>query len=184
MNNPIFNWEPLFTNAIDKIIANLDFKLKRIDYTKINLLLLNQIKIDYFESKTAIRFLVNVTKGKQGDYYLKPYDYKMIKSIYEALLKANTNWQISLQPQQIRIALPFLTTAKKAEFIKEYRQINEQSQIQLRQLRHQIQNQIKQHIVAKDLQHQALTKLQTSVNNQRKTIDEIVTKAIQQLSKV
>ncbi len=186
MNNQSFShtWSKAFATSAQKIQTTLAFNLKRHDHRKINLLLLNQITVEYFESQTAIRYLVNVKPGKTGDYFLEPFDQTLLKPIYQSLIQAKTNWQISIQPHTIRLALPFLTTAAKAKIGKTYRQFGEAAQIELRQLRQQFQQQIKNNLPAKDQQFQTLEALQNQFNRWKTTFQTIVDQAISDLLKV
>lgn len=185
MNNLTFaDLKTQFDNAAEKIYTMLLNDLNRNDHRKINLLLLNQITVEYFESQTAVRFLVNVKPGKVGDYFLEPFDQALLKKIYHSLVQAKTNWQISLQPQAIRIALPFLTTEAKQKLSKEYRQFGEKAQISLRQLRQQFHQKIKTHFQAKDAQFQMQENLQKSFQLWKEKFNSIVSKVIAAFSKV
>ena len=170
----ITNWEAQFQTETTALLAQLTALLNRYDHRKLNLLLLNQITIEYFESQTAIRYLVNVRKGAENDYFLEPFDHSLLKKIYTSLIQAPTNWQITLQSNQIRIAVPFLTTAKKAQLAKKLRDFGEATQINLRQLRQRFAQELKLLYPGKDLQFQALNTLQTAYQDAKLALQKVV----------
>ena len=147
-------------------------------------MLLEQIKIPYFESPTAVRFLVNMRREPNGVYCLVPYDKKFLKPIYEAIVAFGTPWQVLLQPTLVQISLPPLTTTKKMLLQKQYKQIGEQSHIQLRQLRQQTLQKIKQHFPGENVRLQAQKQLEKLIQTANAQITAQIQQTIKSLEKV
>lgn len=125
---------------IDEALVFFQKKLVLVDLKKINLLLLEEIKIDYFSAKTAIRYLVNAKKGNEGEYYLFPFDHKLLTPIYNAINDYQTPWRIALHKDKIVLNLPIITSEKKAKILKNLKSELENCRILIRGYRQNFLN--------------------------------------------
>ena len=122
--------------AINQVVNNWQQQFNRQDITKINLSVLENIYVDYFGSKTAVKYLGSVKKGHEGEFYFTPFVNTMLQNIYQAMINYGLNWQLSLQKDTIMINLPAITTDKKNQIIKEWKLSAENCHIEVRKLRH------------------------------------------------
>lgn len=125
-----------FENAIDRAIVRWEQDFGKNDVTKINLSTLENIYVDYFGGKTAVKYLVNVKKGNEGEFYLTPFVAKTLSEIHQAMLNYGLNWQLALQKDRIMVNLPILTTEKKMQIVKKWKATAEHCHVEVRKLRH------------------------------------------------
>lgn len=172
-------------HAVQEIILNWDKKLAKSDFTKINLLMLEQIHIDYFNSPTSVKYLVNAKKGAEGEIYLMPFDPKMLETIYQAILAAKVNWSVSLRSDVICLKLPIITTQKKHLIIREWKQKCEHSRVAIRNLRHKFLQHLKNdQKLDKERWQTEQKKVQKIIDAANQKIDTILKNKIDELMKV
>lgn len=125
-----------FREQIAKVVTNWERQFNRNDVTKINLALLENIYVDYFGSKTAIKYLGSIKKGSEGEFYFIPFVSKMLQQIFQAMINYGLQWKLILQKDAIMIALPIITTNKKNQIVKEWKLSAENCHVEVRKLRH------------------------------------------------
>lgn len=125
-----------FNDKIEQVVNRWEKHFGRNDITKINLSLLENIYIDYFGNKTAIKYLGSIKKGNEGEFYFTPFVAKTLQSIYQAIINHGSSWQLTLRKDEIMITLPVITSHKKVQIVKEWKMSTENCHIEIRKLRH------------------------------------------------
>ncbi len=174
-----------FEKAIFQTVEAWKKQIIKGDFLKINLLLLEEITIEYFGSKTAIKYLVNIKKNSQGEIHLIPFDSKMLNTIHKAIDDFKVDWNLSIQGKNICITLPLITTQKKDLIIKNWKIQIENNRIHLRKLRHQLLKYLKnEEKLAKEELSMEQKKIQKIIDINNQKMEEILKEKIDELLKV
>lgn len=134
----IVNNLKVFEEKANELIKGFKIKVSKYDYSRVNLSILENIKINYFGTLSSIKYMVNIKRGDKGEYFLTPFDKSQLEEIYKAIINYKTNWIIVLQKNWIRLHAPLPTTEAKKKTQKIINDESEQIRIKFRQYRHKL----------------------------------------------
>ncbi len=150
------------TKKMDLVIEKSKSELSKLTPNLASPNILSDIMIEYYGSHISMLQLANVNIVDGRHFFIKPYDLKMITTISAAIIKKN----IGLIPQQnadnIIVKIPQLTEEKRKSLVKKMYVIIENHKIAIRNIRRNVNQQIK--------------KDQTLSQNQQKTLEDKIQK--------
>ncbi|QCI19804.1 MAG: ribosome recycling factor [Buchnera aphidicola (Brevicoryne brassicae)] len=184
---------------INKININSDERMKaciqifqnnvnNIRIGRASPLLLNNIYIEYFGVKTALRQVANIIVEDSHSLRINVFDSSVTPLIKKSILNANLDLNPILNGKDIIIKVPALTEERRKNLIKVIRNDAENSRICVRNIRRdsndKIKKLIKEKIISKDEERLAQIKIQTMTNEYVKEIESILLKKEIELMKV
>lgn len=146
--------------------------------------ILKNIKIDYYGSPTPINQVANISASDASMLLIKPFDQKINKQIVEAINKANIGLNPIDDVNLIRISIPPTTAEKRQSFVKEVKQIGEQTRIAIRNLRIDSNKKIKSEKISDDEKKQLEIDVQKLIDKVNLEIEDIINKKIEVLTKM
>ncbi|PZW00557.1 ribosome-recycling factor [Metamycoplasma auris] len=158
-------------DSIDKAINNFEHQLLKVAVGKANPTLINKIKINYYDSWMSLEELASITPNGPLELLVKPYDMGILKAIEKTLMDQKLNITIVNVGHQLRLIYPQMTTEKRIEMTKVLAQLSEQAKIVIRQIRQDINKQIKaDKELSEDLQKNFLDQIQKEID---KAIEQV-----------
>lgn len=143
-------------------------------------LILNNIYIEYFGAKTALRQVANIIVEDSHTLRLNVFDSSMTSLIRKSILNANLDLNPILNGKDIIIKVPALTEERRKNLIKVIRNDAENSRICIRNIRRdsndKIKKLIKEKIISKDEEHVAQIKIQKMTNEYIKEIESVLSR--------
>lgn len=159
-----------FEENAEKPINHFKFEMSKISTGRANPQIIKGIKINYYESLTALEELSHISIPEPQQLLIKPYDQTSTKDIYKALEKANLGVMPVDEGNQVRLTFPTLTTERRKELIKNLGKISEAAKVGVRNARQNVNKNIKaDEELSEDEQKLYLDKIQ-------KLVDEYIEK--------
>ena len=105
--------------------------------------LIEHIKVDYAGVPTPLNQIAGISVPEARLLIIQPWDKGSIRSIEKAILKSDLGLNPSSDGNIIRISIPQLSEERRGELIKVVRKRIEERKIVVRNLRHEVMNELK-----------------------------------------
>src|SRR5690625_676956 len=150
--------------------------------------LLDTIFVDYYGASTPLNQLANVTAPEARLLVITPYDKTAIGDIEKAIQKADLGLTPSNDGDVIRISIPPLTEERRKELVKVVGKFAEESRVQVRNIRREANDQLKEMEKNSELTEDELRKYQNDVQKETDAfigkIDDMVKNKEQEIMEV
>ena len=165
-------------SRMQKSIDNLSRDLANISAGRANSNLLNGVTVDYYGAPTPVQQLASINVPEARLLALSPYDKTSVADIEKAIIAANLGVNPTSDGEVIRISVPALTEERRKELVKEVKKIGEDAKVSIRNIRRDINDQLKKDekngdITEDDLRSQT-DDVQKATDNSIKDIDQLV----------
>ena len=163
---------------MQKSIDNLSKELANISAGRANSNLLNGVNVDYYGAPTPVQQLASINVPEARLLVISPYDKTSVADIEKAIIAANLGVNPTSDGEVIRITVPALTEERRKELVKNVKKIGEDSKVSIRNIRRDINDQLKKDekngdITEDDLRSQT-EDVQKVTDNSIKEIDNLV----------
>ena len=165
-------------SRMQKSIDNLSRELANISAGRANSNLLNGVTVDYYGAPTPVQQLASINVPEARLLVISPYDKTSVADIEKAIIAANLGVNPTSDGEVIRISVPALTEERRKELVKEVKKIGEDAKVSIRNIRRDINDQLKKDekngdITEDDLRSQT-DDVQKATDNSIKEIDQLV----------
>ncbi|MEN2998594.1 MAG: ribosome recycling factor [Brevinematia bacterium] len=123
-------------NHFEESISVYKGELKKIRTGRANTLILEDVKVDYYNSLTPLKQIATLSVSDPSTVVISPWDKSVIKNIEKALLVSNLGLGITVDGVNIRVSFPPLTEERKKEMIKFLHTKAEEIKVAIRNVRH------------------------------------------------
>ena len=160
-------------SRMKKSIENLSRELANISAGRANSNLLNGVNVDYYGAPTPVQQLASINVPEARLLVISPYDKTSVADIEKAIIAANLGVNPTSDGEVIRI-----TEERRKELVKNVKKIGEDSKVSIRNIRRDINDQLKKDekngdITEDDLRSQT-EDVQKVTDNSIKEIDNLV----------
>lgn len=161
---------------MDKAIAAFEKELTTVRTGRANASLLDSISIDYYGVMTPVKQISSITIPEANQLYIKPFDKSSIKAIESAIFAS----PLGLTPQSdgngIRLVLPQMTEERRRELAKLVSKMSEQAKVNVRNVRRDINDEIKKLELPEDDEKNALEDCQKLTDKKIEAVDQVTKK--------
>tara|TARA_B100001179_G_C18532108_1_gene377578 strand:+ start:47 stop:604 length:558 start_codon:yes stop_codon:yes gene_type:complete len=175
-------------NLMNKSIDSLHQSLGKIRAGRPNPSMLDQVEADYFDVKTSLKQLANITVTDGSTITLNIWDKNAVQSIEKAIRESGLGITPTVNGMHIHIKIPPLTQDRRDELIKIVKKEGENTKIVLRNIRRNtnttISNLEKDKKISKDFERDYTIEIQELTDKYIKTSEEVVSKKISEISEV
>ena len=123
--------ENTMSKALDSLIRNI----AKIRAGRPNPSLLDDIEADYFDTKTPIKQLANISVSDASTLTLNVWDKSAIVPIEKAIMESNLGLSPAVSGTNIHIKIPPLTEERRNDLIKLLKKESENTKVALRNIR-------------------------------------------------
>jgi len=138
----------------DKIILDVENKMKQsldviqhefntIRTGRASAALLDRIFIDYYGSKTPLKHIANVNIPETRSIIISPYEPKFLNEIEKQILASDLGINPTNDGKVIRLTIPQLNEERRIELVKLIKRVAEDGKVSIRNIRRDINNDIK-----------------------------------------
>ena len=138
-------------NKMEKSIDSLRGDLTKIRTGRAHTSLLDHIMVEYYGSKTPINQISSITVEDARTLTLKVWEKESIAVIEKAIASANLGLNPMVKGNMIRVPMPQLNEERRRELNKIVKQYGETAKIAIRNIRRDINQQLKQQTKAKEM---------------------------------
>ena len=121
--------------AMEKTITALYAQFNTLRTGRANASLLDRVMVDYYGEPTAINQIASIAVPEPRQLLIKPYDKSDIKSIVEAINKAELGINPIAEAEVVRLQLPALTEDRRKELAKVAKKMADEAKIAIRNVR-------------------------------------------------
>lgn len=161
--------------SLNKTIDALKMEFSKISCNKINVNLLNDIKIKYYDEYYKLNQIAVTSIEDGNSIIIKPFDKKNTSDIIKEVINLNLDLNPFVNGDTIKIILPKMTTERRELFIKKIKKISEEMKISLRTIRknyiQKIKNISKNEKISQDDEKSILSKLDVMISKYNEKID-------------
>lgn len=151
----------------------MDNRLTSIRAGRANAAMLNGINVEYYGTPTPLQSLANITVPEAKTLMIKPFDKGCIKGIVKAIQEANLGINPTDNGEAVILTIPALTEDRRKEFVKQAKQIAEETKVALRKVRQEANEEIKaDETITEDNEKRLLEEVQKLINDYNKKVDE------------
>ena len=175
-------------SSMGKTIDSLNSTCSKIRAGRPNPGMLDNIEADYFDTKTPLKQLANITITDASTISLNVWDKTAIQAIEKAIQNSNLGLSPVINGLNIHIKIPPLTQERRNELIKVLKKEGENTKISLRNIRRSvntiISNLEKDKKISKDFERDYIIEIQELTDKYIGISDETVDKKISEISEV
>ena len=136
---------------MEKSLNSLNIAFKRIRTGRASPSLLDDIKIDYFETLTPLSQLASISVEDAKTITIVPWEKTLVQDIEKAIVDSNLGLNQATSGDTIRVILPDLTEETRKEFIKKARLESENAKISIRKVRQEGNSHLKEFLKEKEI---------------------------------
>lgn len=163
----------------------MDSRLNTIRAGRANPAMLNGIMVDYYGTPTPIQSLANITVPEAKTLMIKPFDRGCLKDVVKAIQEANLGINPTDNGECVILSIPQLTEDRRKEYVKQAKQIAEETKVALRKVRQDANDDIKKdESIPEDQEKKMLDEVQNLINEYNKQVDEKLKEKEAELMKV
>lgn len=169
---------------MDKTIANYRTELTTVRTGRANASLLDSIMIDYYGVPTPVKQVSSITVPEANQLYIKPFDKSSVKDIEKAIFSS----PLGLTPQNdgngIRLILPKMTEERRKELVKLVGKMEEQAKVAIRNLRRDLNDDIKKLALPEDDEKASLEDAQTLTDKKIAELEKLTAEKSKELMSI
>ncbi|MCI8631269.1 MAG: ribosome recycling factor [Firmicutes bacterium] len=160
-----------------KTISVMKEELNTVRAGRANPALLDKVAVDYYGSPTPLKNLANISVPDPRTLLIAPFDPKSIAEIEKAINAANLGITPSNDGKSVRLVIPQLTEERRKELTKTVKKIGEDAKVAVRNLRRDMNDELKKQEKAGELTEDDLKKelddVQKAIDKAVKDIDDV-----------
>lgn len=169
---------------MDKTIANYKTELTTVRTGRANASLLDSIMIDYYGVPTPVKQVSSITVPEANQLYIKPFDKSTVKDIEKAIFSS----PLGLTPQNdgngVRLILPKMTEERRKELVKLVGKMEEQAKVAIRNLRRDLNDDIKKLALPEDDEKASLEDAQTLTDKKIAELEKLTAEKSKELMSI
>lgn len=166
-------------------LETMETRLLSIRAGRANPALVQGINVEYYGTPTSIQSLANITVPEAKTLMIKPFDRGCLKDIVKAIQEANLGINPTDNGETVILTIPQLTEERRKEYVKQAKQIAEETKVALRKVRQEANEDIKaDESVTEDNEKVMLEEVQKLINEYNKKVDDKLKEKEEELMKV
>ena len=134
--------------------------------------ILDKVMVNYYGTDTPLKTLANISVPEARELMIKPFDRSLLSAIEKAIFEANIGLTPNNNGEVIILVIPALTEETRREYVKQVKSMSEDARISLRNIRQDINNDIKKAELTDDDKKAYEEDVQELINKYNKIIDE------------
>ena len=128
---------------MDKSIQSMEKRFTNVRAGRANPAILDGVMVNYYGSETPLKSLATISIPEARQLMIKPFDKGCLSDIEKGIYEANIGLTPNNNGECIILNIPALTEETRKGYVKEVKQIAEECKISLRNIRQDVNNDIK-----------------------------------------
>ena len=157
---------------MQEAIENMEKRYTNVRAGRANPSILDKVMVNYYGTDTALKSLANISVPEARELMIKPFDKSLLGPIEKAIYEANIGLTPNNNGEVIILNIPALTEDTRREYVKQVKGMSEDCRIALRNIRQDINNEIKKAELTDDDKKAYEADVQDLINKYNKIVDE------------
>ena len=153
-------------------ISSMDKRFTNVRAGRANPSMLDGITVEYYGTETPLKQLANISVPEARQITIKPFDKSILGDIEKAIFEANIGITPNNNGEVIFLVIPALTEDRRRELVKQVKHIAEDGKIALRNIRQDINNDIKKLKLPEDEEKNCIEEVQELINKYNKIVED------------
>lgn len=170
---------------LNNAIEHFKFEMSKIRTGRANPAIVEDLLVDYYGTKTPLKQIANINVPEPRTILIQPWSRDSLANIESAIKNSDLNLTPNNDGEVIRINIPALNEERRLELVKMLNKKSEEARIAVRNIREEIWKEIqdmeKSGQIAEDDKFRGKERLQESINEYNKIIDELGDKKEQEI---
>jgi ribosome recycling factor len=124
-----------FKKELQKILSELQERLKNIRSHKLSLSFLENLEISLYHSKYPLKALCHISQIDPLTFRLEPFDPNALKEIETAILERKIRITVTKEKNSLLIKFPPLTEEDRKEIVRSLQSLKEEIRVKGRKIR-------------------------------------------------
>lgn len=137
--------------GMEKSLNSLEIAFKRIRTGRANPSLLDDIKINYYETLTPLSQVASISIEDAKTIMIIPWEKTLVQDIEKAILESDLGLNPATSGDTIRVILPNLTEETRKQYIKKAKLEAENAKVSIRNVRREGNSQLKDFLKEKEI---------------------------------
>ena len=167
--------EEIILNTEEKMmltIEALENKFTNVRAGRANPNMLDKVMVEYYGTPTPLKSLANISVPEARQLSVKPFDRSCLGAIEKAIFEANLGVTPNNNGETIILNIPALTEETRREYVKQAKQVAEETKIALRNIRQDANGDIKKLEITEDEIKSGQDEVQELINKFNKIVDQ------------
>jgi len=136
--------------------------------------LFDKVMVEYYGTPTPMNQVANISIPEARLIVIQPFDKNALNDIEKAIQTSELSLNPNNDGKVIRINIPPLTEERRKDLVKQAKNIGEQSRVSIRNIRRDVNDQIKKGDSTEDEQKKATDDIQKLTDQYIKDISSII----------
>ena len=160
-------------SKMKKAIETMEKRFTNVRAGRANPAILDGVMVNYYGTATPLKSLATISIPEARQLMIKPFDRSCLNDIEKGIYEANIGLTPNNNGECIILNIPALTEETRKEYVKQVKQIAEEGKINLRNIRQDINNDIKKNEdLTEDEKDNLMEDVQDLINKYNKVVDE------------
>jgi len=173
MESLLDNYKPDFDKAVD----NLKEELSTLRVGRANPLMVENILVEAYGTKTPIKQLASITVPEARTILIQPWDKTVTKDMEKAIIEADIGISPVNEGAQIRLTISPLTEESRKELTRSVGEKIEKARITIRQIRDKVREEVAKQEKNKELTEDDKYDLQKKLDDLAKDYNDQIKEA-------
>ncbi len=133
--------QPFLDDATERMQKSVDHFLaetRGIRTGRASAGLVENIRVDYYGTKTLLNQLATITVPDPRSLLVKPYDQSCLKDVERAILAADLGLNPSIEGKALRISIPPLSEEQRKKLVGRVKALAEEARVSMRNVRRDV----------------------------------------------
>jgi ribosome recycling factor len=149
--------------AMEKRIKGFENELKLVRTGRASITILDPVRLDYYGTPTPLNQVATLTTPDARTIVIAPFEKRLIQDIEKAIMIADVGVQPTNDGNVVRLPFPALTEERRKDIAKSLKKMAEESRVGIRNIRRDVNEDIKTKEKNKELNEDDSRKLQADV---------------------
>jgi ribosome recycling factor len=174
--------------SAQNILNSYHHTLSVIRSGRVNASVLDQIEIEAYGNKMAVREVATISQPEPSQLLITPFDKSLVKAIVKSINDSNLGVNPIDDGAGVRLNFPPLTEESRKIRVKEVYKLMEEARVVVRNQRHDLikkwKNEKEQGLIGEDVLNRQEKELQTEVDKINQEIEKITKDKEEELMKI
>ena len=138
-------------DKMEKVIEATKHEFSTVRTGRVTPTILDHIRVDYYNSQLPVNQVATISVPEPRTILISPWDKSANDAICKAIIKSDLNLMPNTDGTVIRISIPTLTEERRKELDKVIKKKAEEGRIGIRNIRHKINDMIKEKEKSKEI---------------------------------
>lgn len=187
--------QPFLDDAVSRMMKSVEHfqsETRGLRTGRANTGLIENIRVDYYGSKTPLSQLATISVPDARSIVVKPFDASCLKDVERAILASDLGFNPSLEGKMVRISVPPLSQEQRHKLAARVKHLAEEARVSMRNVRRDILKEVeaasrdrgRQPALTEDDLREAKDDVQNLLKDHEKKIDDILDAKTQEILEV